>query len=212
MFSRAKIFFPSSILRLFDNSRIVLVYGPEGSGKTNLVLAYMLYHLSSSASSRSIYVSTEGSAYRDRVRQLALHEFGDRALFAEALDGLHLLTLVVRSLILHAASQISLVVIDSINYHYRAEASSLHTMKIFLTTLILLRDLASQGAKVVAVAQVREGEEDIEPSGFKYLRAWCDEVLKLTTVRGPHKRLCLESSGECYDFVIHHYGIQWIQS
>jgi len=208
---RLSIEFPKWLLDAFESSKTILIYGPEGSGKTNLVLTYILTRLMESSSCRAVYVSTEGSSYMDRVRQLSLLDYGDRILFAEALDAIHLLSLVVRSLVIHTRTPLSIVAIDSINYHYRAE-SSIHALKVFLTTLILLKALTHHGVQVLAVAQVREGEDDLEPSGFKYLHSWCDRVLRLYTIRGPHKRVCDESRGRCQDFVIHYRGIQWLQS
>ncbi len=155
---------------LFSHPQTILIYGAEGSGKTNFVLST----LALSKSAKGIYISTEGSNYVERAYQLSLLN-EDRLLFAEAFDCPHLLALLAS---IPAIGRVDILAIDSINYHYRSEATNVESLRVYATILTLLKEYASQGTIVIATAQVREVEE-LEPAGMQFLYPWADVVIRI---------------------------------
>ncbi|RLG87557.1 MAG: hypothetical protein DRO39_00190 [Thermoprotei archaeon] len=185
--------------------QLVLVYGEAASGKTNLCLA--LLKLFSRCLGPAVYISTEGSAYADRVTELGIEE--GHAYFAEAISAEHLLDLL--TLILVEGPVPMLLVVDSVNRFYRMGAGTFENLRLFLSTLALLRKISEEyDACVVVTAQVREGAEDIEPSGFKYLLQWVDGVARLSTVSASVKELVVERPGKARKrFIITRSGLIW---
>jgi len=57
---------------------------------------------------------------------------------------------------------------------------------------------------------VREGAEDIEPSGFKYLLQWVDSIVRLNTVSASVKELVVERPNRVRKrFIITRSGLIW---
>ncbi len=181
----------------------MLVYGEEGAGKTNFILST----LSLSSFERAVYISTEGSSYLERANQLSLLS-RDNILFADAIDNAHLIELVASIALL---APVDVLAIDSINFHYRSEANNLALLKQFMSLLALLRNYARCGVFVLAVAQVRESHEDIEPAGMQYLKPWADVIMRVE-VRSSHRVAVVEKPAieREFAFRITASGIEWI--
>ncbi|MEM1561156.1 MAG: hypothetical protein QXN35_06350, partial [Ignisphaera sp.] len=71
---------------LLSRYRRILIYGEAGSGKTNIMLNILL--CSSKSDSNFYYISTEGSAFLNRVVELGITS--NNILFSVALDQNHL--------------------------------------------------------------------------------------------------------------------------
>jgi len=132
---------------LLSRPQLVLVYGEAASGKTNLCLA-LLKHFSRCLGS-AVYISTEGSVYADRVAELGIEE--SHVYFAEALSADHLLDLLTQILVEGPVPM--LLIVDSINRFYRMGAGTFENLRMFLSTLALLRKISEDyGVRVVVTA------------------------------------------------------------
>ena len=191
--------------KLLAKPLMLLLYGEAASGKTNLALA--IVKTFSACESKVLYISTEGSSYADRVAELGIDV--ESAYFAEALSSEHLLDLVAR--LFTEGPPLHLLVVDSVNRFYRIEAGSFDGLRLFLSTLALLRNLvALYGVRAVVTAQVHE-LEDVEPSGFKYMLPWVDAVAKLRTVEASIKEVLLEKPWRYRRrFMVVENGILWL--
>jgi len=189
---------------LFVKPQTVLIYGEEGAGKTNFALTI----LKLSEYERAIYISTEGSSYLERAYQLSLLD-KPNLLLAEALDTQHLVELIASVPVIGFTD---LIIIDSINFHYRAEASAMNSLRQFLALLTILRNYVRCGTHVIAIAQVREEAEAIEPAGMQYLKPWADIIARICAhescrVIRVEKPITLEERFEIGD-----EGITWIST
>lgn len=189
---------------LFSQPSSLLLYGSEGVGKTNLVLTIIKL----SSPSIALYISTEGSNYIERANQLGLLERDD-VLFAEALDEAHLAQLLARASTV--LKKHSLLVIDSLNYHYRGEVRGIESLRFFLSMLSFLKQLSQNGVYVVATAQVREGENGrVEIPGMQLLIPWADVVARVDRT-GDKRILTVEKPVNIVaEFRITNHGIEWI--
>jgi len=103
---------------------ITQVYGPPGSGKTQLcnTLCVLL-----PSNYNAIYIDTEGSFRPERIKEIARtrgFEFLQRILVAKALDVKELESRIeVACSKIDLDSKIKLLIVDSIIYHYRAECA-----------------------------------------------------------------------------------------
>jgi DNA repair protein RadB len=107
----------------YESSTITTIYGPAGSGKTNLMLVFLCALVKSGK--KLIYIDTEGSFSVARAKQL----LPDFEKYAEQIIYLRPFTfeeqkkaiLQVRALVEHNPDKFSAVIIDSIAMLYRLE-------------------------------------------------------------------------------------------
>jgi len=190
-------------------SRIVF-YGEAGAGKTNLILSILKCSIQSIDPSLSfIYISTEGSTVLNRFTRLGLDK--QNIFFAMALDQLHIIEILLKTL--HDLRYIRPIVIaiDSINHHYRIEALNNGARK-FLEILILLDYLNEHGVYIISSAQVHmeNGEEVI--SGIDIINLWADFIVEIRKdSKGTRTlRFVKPNIAESFRFVITDSGIAWI--
>jgi len=189
---------------IFRKPSMWVIYGPAASGKTNLALFLLKLN-----PVHTLYISTEGSIYIERVAQLAplnaIVEFINVLTLEEQL--LNLVKALIRSW--------DLIIIDSINALFRTEIlEKKYALTAFNTMLASLRKASREGTYVILTAQVRAGEEEEEPSGLKYLKFWCDGLLRLERSKGGNRSIYLIKNKEeihLGTFKIVREGIRWIK-
>ncbi len=203
---------------LFNEPKKILIYGRAASGKTNFVLNIFKCTVERADKNKaplSIYISTEGSSYLDRADQLNLLE-NSSILFAEAIDSIHLASLIASLFRKHLLKHLTILAIDSINYHYRSEAISIDELKRFVALLTLLDTIAVNGVWILATAQVREAIDEVEdhsrtePSGMQYLEPWADVILRIEAHHNQRKLIIEKPTRNELPFRIMHKGIEWL--
>jgi len=154
--------------------KITLMYGNAGSGKTNICL-WML----SRSSGPSLYISTEGTIPVVLLDRYSL--YGKELYFKEVFSLEDLPIQLVNMYVDGLLKEFRNICVDSINAHYRYEAIERHEANRLLnTSLAVLSHVASQfRTKVLLVAQVREEEGEVIPSGFEILSFWSDIVIEV---------------------------------
>ncbi len=142
---------------IFRNSNFVSIYGPSGSGKT-LIGIQVLKELEN-----SVFISTEGSAYKNRVKG-----YFKNAYFADALTQLELMDAIFKAISLEP----KVIVVDTINKFYRMS----RRQEDLLHPLILLRRFSRYG-KVLLLWEVSMNNK---VSGEKFMRYFSGDVLRVT--------------------------------
>ncbi|RLG77055.1 MAG: hypothetical protein DRO14_02895 [Thermoprotei archaeon] len=177
------------------NRGIVLVYGPAGSGKTNLTL-WLLSRVSRSTEAKQLfYVSTEGSSY---VHLLSRYCFGNNIYFINAVNIDHLLDIILN--VCYGKKDVAAIAVDSINNFYRTEALESNIVNKLLNTIMALLAYAHRrmGSYIIVTAQVRE-VDTLSFSGESILRFWSDVIAYIRKVGEPElggRELIFESPDE----------------
>jgi predicted ATP-dependent serine protease len=186
---------PTTGLRQLDENLFVegeplIVYGEPASGKTNLVLKIVKESLRSGMN--TAYISTEGSIVVERMEEMGILDFPNLSIgFANSFP--HLAQLVSWA----AASDYSLIAIDSVNSLYRSSVGfARRANEIFLGILAMMKFAAASGKWVVATAQVREVGEEVEPSGADLIGFYFSNIARIYRVGGG--RRVLEVRGKKY--------------
>ena len=205
---------------LFNEPKKILVYGRAASGKTNFILNVLkctisrIKKLHNLRKTLLVYISTEGSNYLERAEQLGLLD-NENVMYAEALDTLHLISLISTLIKSSMIGHVAMIAIDSINFHYRVEASLIDEVRRFVMLLTLLDVISSNGVWILASAQIREFDnyiEDsthIEPSGFQYLEPWADVIARIEVLH-QHRIFVVEKPRHLeIPFSIVQEGIVW---
>ncbi len=187
-----------------------LIYGEAGVGKTNLSL--WLMSALANGSSRSIYISTEGTSY---ASVLDRYGFYGNELFVTAYSSSDLLQLII-DIYFRYAKELKIVVIDSINSFYRSDSTLTPGInRIYNSMLSLINDLVlNNGITCILTAQVSSSDEDITVSGISLLRYWCDTIIRLQRVKGIIRKLTIEfpeSIGLTLYYSIDKEGIKWAE-
>jgi RecA/RadA recombinase len=156
--------------------RVTLIYGVAGSGKTNLCLWTM-----SRGPGVGLYISTEGAVPLDLLSRYGLTE-GERLFVKEVFSVEDLAVELLDMYVCGLLNRFSGVCVDSINAHYRYEATwRTDAGRLMNTALALLSQLASlYGSYVLLTAQVREEEGEELPSGYELLEFWSDAIVRIT--------------------------------
>lgn len=146
---------------LFENGSIVSIYGPAGSGKTNISLQVI------TEITPSLYISTEGKAYHARIENIKGKK---EVYFAEVNTIYELISSIIKSTNLH----LKLIAVDTINRFYREDRKE----KMLEYPLLLLLSLARENnVKVLLTWQVSLNNK---VSGDKIMRKVSDDVLRVT--------------------------------
>jgi len=205
---------------LFNKPSITLIYGPAASGKTNLVLQvikcskYMFKNVTSKKKIVFAFISTEGSQYLNRAFQLGLSTAN--ILYAEAIDQDHLLSLILSIFSFLDTYIIPILIIDSINNHYRVEANTIDGLRKFVFVLSLLQSLWLTGVYIIVTAQVHTiplFEFDLieEPAGFQFLSKWAHNIIRIDySSRSSRKLNILQPVRKTFYFTITKDGIEWL--
>lgn len=193
--------------------RVSLFFGEAGVGKTNVVLWLLSVLSRERPDLRFIYICTEGSAYMPVVGR---YQYSENTLFATAYSGSDLFRIVAEIYVKYG-SELGMVVIDSVNNFYRADATLVpNANKLLNSTLSLLVDsVVRRGLTCLLTAQVSASDEEVGISGIPLLRYWCDNIIKLTRVRGVVRELTLEYPKNIdltLRYTIDGSGVRWISN
>lgn len=191
--------------------RVSLFFGEAGVGKTNLVLWLLSILSRERPSLRFIYVGTEGSAYMPVVNR---YYFLENTLFTTVYSSSDLFRIVAEIYIKYG-SELGVVVIDSVNNFYRSDAALVPNANKLLNSMLslLVDSVVRRGLTCLLTAQVSVSDEETGISGLSLLRYWCDNIIKLTRVRGTLRELTLEYPKDIeltLRYTIDSNGIRWI--
>uniref|UniRef100_A0A7C2BKU2 AAA family ATPase n=1 Tax=Thermosphaera aggregans TaxID=54254 RepID=A0A7C2BKU2_9CREN len=157
---------------LVSKSAMCLFYGVAGAGKTNILLT-LTRDLCREAGP-CLYISTEETLHYEKVGKQA--ENYANTLFTEVYELDKLLELFLQL----SYMDFRILVVDSINSLYRAVAYEESSLAKFTFSLGFLRSMSVQkGLKVLASAQVRAGEDDVEASGMSLLEYYFDTMFQV---------------------------------
>lgn len=181
-----------------EKRSITQIYGPPGSGKTNVSLNLAV---SVAKSGKKIaYVDTEGGISIERIQQLAKDDFEEVANniivfepnnFQEQEDDLKL----IESWVASNSKDVDLIVIDSAVALYRVdENKSSKTNKDLGKEMSLLSALArSYDLAVVVTNQIYasfdENNDNFVPVGGTILQYWSKTILELRKEEGSGQRI-----------------------
>lgn len=162
----------SAIQGIVEKSNMSLFYGVAGSGKTTLLLTMAKYLCKQE--SPCLYVSTEETLHYERVSKRP--EDYSSTLFTEIYD----LDKLVELAFFAGFLNFKIVFIDSINSLYRVVAYHEPALSKFSFLMGILRKLSQTNMmKVIASAQVRAGDEDVEASGMSLLDYYFDVIFQV---------------------------------
>lgn len=187
--------------------KVTLIYGGAGSGKTNLCLWVM-----SRSSEPSLYLSTEGPLPTELLERYSLlgKQFYFKELFGLEDMSIQLVNMFLSSLL----GTFKNICVDSINAHYRYEVMErVDANKLLNTALSILSHASTRlGLRVLLVAQVREEEGEIVPSGYEILDFWSDIIIAVS--KDGSKRIAevikpREIKGLRVEFSISNRGIEF---
>ncbi len=198
-----KLGLPSLDKVLFSKPSLVSLYGPAGSGKTNLSL--IVSRNAALDGCRVLFINTEYQPYAARAAELGVP---DTVFFTDIHDPYQLLELIV------ADTKIlgyDLVIIDSISEPFRANWKEA-TMQMFAMCMAgLARITRENGAYVLCTFQVLEEHDLIRPIGFPILRFWSDAIASLRVKEGGLRELLVERPiSTRYFFRIKSDDVEWI--
>jgi RecA/RadA recombinase len=156
--------------------KVTLIYGVAGSGKTNLCFWTL-----SRGPGTGLYISTEGPVPLDLLSRYGL-VWRDRLFVKEVFSVEDLTVELLEMYVNSSLSRFRGICIDSVNAHYRYEATwRADAGRLLNTALAILSQVASsRGSYVILTAQVREEEGEEVPSGYEILEFWSDTVVKIT--------------------------------
>ncbi len=196
---------------------ITNVYGPAGSGKSNLCMASLLQ-----VKNRVLYVDSEGSFSLDRFRQMGGDEkklkniiFIDVHTWKDQYEQMIRLDKIIQK------EKIDIVIVDSIVSLYRLELDNTDKEQISRTNMqlgavysVLSRIARERNIPVLVTNQVYGSGEDIEPTSKSIARYWSKCLIEFKKLDKDNCRKAIIRKhrslpeGKQVDFEIHQKGIK----
>ncbi|MFQ6137104.1 MAG: DNA repair and recombination protein RadB [Candidatus Hydrothermarchaeales archaeon] len=162
---------------------ITQLYGPAGSGKTNICLQCALNCIRSGK--KVIFIDTEGGRSLDRVRQISgrdFEKFLENSLFYEPTNFEEQQS-IIENLDKVVDDKVGLIVLDSAVSYYRLERndeSASEVNKAFSKQFAKLSELARKGNLAVIITnQVYTYDSEVEPVGGDILKYWCKAIVEV---------------------------------
>lgn len=183
----------------FEADAISTLYGPAGSGKTNIALLAAI--ATAKRGKKVIYVDTEGGFSVTRLEQLAKHHkkvmakimFLSPTTFREQVSSFNKLQALMRS---KTSNSIGMIIVDTIGMLYRlerkfGEGTFHHELGLQITTLNEI--CRKKNIPVVVCNQVYKGFDDQKGDmvGGDIVRYASKCLLELQSLHGGKRRLIL---------------------
>ena len=205
-----------------DKKSVTQIYGPPGSGKTNISLNVTVNL--ARAGKKVIYIDTEGGISIDRIKQLAGDDFDTVASniivfepndFEEQDDDLKLIETWVSS----NHENLELIVLDSAVALFRIEESKGKSSVLgkemnLLASLARTYDLAVLVTNQIYASFDEESEEDFSPVGGTIIQYRSKIIIELKREEGTNQRIALlkrhksKREGLAVHFLITNNGIE----
>ena len=166
----------------------------------------------SQSSEPGLYLSTEGTIPSELLERYSLL---DKQFYFRELFSLEDMSIQLAEMYLSGSlGSFGSVCVDSVNAHYRYEVvERADANKLLNASLSILSHASARfGTRVLLVAQVREEEGEVVPSGYEILDFWSDVVMEVRK-DGPRRVVELvkpsEFKGLRLEFRIDERGIKF---
>jgi len=175
----------------FETDCITEIYGEAGSGKTNICLQTAIRE--AKAGNYVVYVDTEGLSMERFAQMGGTEKIGNKLLIYRVYRFSQQTEVIERIHALASKKKLSLVVVDSLTGHYRAELGTgedFSNRKSLAWQLELLSDIAREkGVAVLVTNQVYMDSSagEVKPIGGHALHHFAKSIVKLRKV-GPGVR------------------------
>ena len=196
---------------------ITNIYGPAGSGKTNICLSAILQ-----AKNKVLYIDTEGSFSLDRFRQLGGDEKSlKNIILIEVHDWKEQYEEMQKLYKLIEKENVDIIVIDSLVALYRLELDANNRDAInsvnrqLATAYSVLSKIARQkGLPILVTNQVYGSGDDVEITSNAIARYWSKCLIELKKINKDNCRRAIIRKhrsipeGKSLDFEIHEKGLK----
>ncbi|WP_423792594.1 DNA repair and recombination protein RadB [Methanocaldococcus indicus] len=166
-----------------DREIITQIYGPPGSGKTNICIINSINYIKDNG--KVVYIDTEGGLSIKRILQIENnHKLLENLLVYNIFDFFEQDRIILKELP-KLANEIDLVVVDNITSLYRLELTDKADKNITLNRMLgnqirtLLKLAKSYNIAVLITNQGRETTNGFEAAGGNLLEYWSKCIIRL---------------------------------
>lgn len=177
----------------YETDAITTIYGPPGSGKTNLAIIAALEVAKSGK--KVIYVDTEGGFSTDRAKQIMpdFKQYLDNIIFLNP-TSFEEQNKAIQQLKELATNRIGLIVVDTISMMYRLERNEEESHKELRGQIKTLNEIArTKEIPVIMLSQIYQGFDDgVKIVGGDIIAYTSKSVLELQSLASGNRRLRLK--------------------